>query len=138
MAGTEVSSLPGPKPEEIDALLDQVEKKYFKSPEAKRLSEIPAKDCVCSTKHATDWKEVDEMLKDFKFEDSNPFSKSKNKSWARQKLDPPEHVLEEEKKSKKCFNVYVSGSYELMGCCVSGAEKYVYSIFINTFVDFLK
>jgi hypothetical protein len=132
MAGT---TEPSPKPEEIDALLDQVEKKFLKSPEAIKLSETSPKDCPCTTKHATDWKEVDEMLKDFKLlDDNNIKSKSKNVNKSRDDDPAVQKELEEHHETKKCFNVYLSGSFETMGCSVLGGEKYElnnYYIFNN-------
>jgi len=111
------------KPEEVDELLDQIETKYFKT-EPKKLSQVKPKDCPCTQKQSTNWDEVDEMLKDFKFEDSNPFGKAQNKSWARQDLDEPKESSKDgEKVSKKCYNTYLAGSYETMGYCELGSEK---------------
>jgi hypothetical protein len=116
-------------PEEVDELLDQIENKYLKGTEVTKLSQIEPKpkDCPCTKKEPTNWDEVDEMLKDFKFEDNNPFGKSQNKSWTRQEIDRPNKESDKNvgsgEASKKCYSAYLSGSFENMGYCSLGSEK---------------
>ena len=121
-----------PKPEEIEALIDQVEKKFFNSPEAKKLSEMTPKDCPCSIPHPTDWKEVDEMLKDFQLEDAKEHTRQKSKTnslWTTthhpttSKVTRTRMTTDQDNSLKKCFTVYLSGSYEVMGYSSPGAEK---------------
>ncbi|CAL8070305.1 unnamed protein product [Orchesella dallaii] len=120
--------------DDIDSLLDQVEQKYFKSPEAKRLSELAPKDCECTKKQETNWEEVEEILKDFKFEDTNPFGKSKNNSWVRKDVETAPHKItsskgesSQEKKVedsfRKCFSLLLGGSYEDLGLSEIGRER---------------
>lgn len=117
--------------DDIDDLLDNVERKYF-SPEAQKLSQIAPKDCECTKKQETNWTEVDEILKDFVFEDTNPFGKHKNNSWIRSDIQAPPSAVSSSKGKKgpeeiylKCFRILLAGSYEQMGHCEIGRERYV-------------
>lgn len=117
-------------PDDIDVLLDQVEKKYFKSPEAKRLSELAPQDCECTKKQETNWEEVDEILKDFVFEDTNTFGKPKNNSWVTTSNGGLSTGESSQKKgfsgesNQKCFRPLLAGSYEKMGYSEIGRERY--------------
>lgn len=116
--------------EDIDNILDQVEKKYF-SAEAKKLSEIAPKDCECTKKQETNWEEVDAILKDFVFEDTNPFGKHKNNSWIRKDISQnpagaPNKSSQGKKSGEaclKCLKVLLAGSYEQMGHSEIGRER---------------
>lgn len=116
--------------DDIDNLLDQVEKRFLKSPEARKLAETLPKDCECTKKQPTNWEEVDEILKDFAFEDTNPFGKHKNNSWIRKdfssssssssKAGPNSNSQDE---NRKCNTVLLAGSYEPMGHSEMGKER---------------
>ena len=111
--------------DDIDSLLDQVENKYIKKEQqgGKRaiIKAAPPKDCACNKKGETDWDEVDELLRDFTFEDTNPFGKQNNNSWTRTEVKTSSDT---EKREVKCFPVYLAGSYDVMGHSETGFERY--------------
>ncbi len=120
--------------EEVEKLLDEVESSFltgFKPYNPKKIlvSSEEARSCPCSKKTDTNWEEVEELLREFRFEDTNPFSKSKNKSWARPDVTRTRAESKEDKycgkkTDEKCYRVYLAGSYEVMGCSIPGSEKY--------------
>ena len=113
---------------EIEKLLDEVETSFltnFKPYDPKKIvvSSEEAKKCPCTKKTDTNWDEVEELLRDFKFEDTNPYSKSKNKSWVRAEVPVSEKDDGKNTKEEKCYRIYLAGSYEVMGYSRPGFEK---------------
>ncbi|CAG7785073.1 unnamed protein product [Allacma fusca] len=108
--------------DDIETLLDQVEKKYISSA-SHSAPKPPVKDCPCNEKTETNWDEVEELLRDFRFEDTNPFGKQNNNSWARPQLKEENPEKREVSRELKCFPVYLSGSYEVMGHSEVGFER---------------